>query len=159
MISVHRLLPLLLCLLFVPLVGCSPSGWLSGAAEADGGSAAGQQGVRKPAASGIGGPVAALEGFDGEIDPWGEIMGERVEPSRGYTLIGVADPAAVLVLDEDLAVEVDAVVREFSASGTGNRGSGQSGTAIYLAERFATAGGLGTTRFRFVGTAARVIAQ
>jgi len=109
---------------------------------------------------GLEGPVAALEGFEGELDPWGDRVGQRVEPSLGYSLLAVAKPPAVIVLDEEFAADVDAVILEFSTSASGNVESGQSGTAIHIAERvFASAGGLGSTRFRLVGSAARVIPQ
>ena len=156
----RRLVPALLCLLLVSLAACSPSGELSGSADPGDSALDVEAGAQERTARGYEGPVAALEGFEGELDPWGDRGGQRVEPNPGYSMVGVAKPPAVLVFDEGLAADVAAMLLEFSASGTGNIENGQSGTAIHIAERvFASAGGLGTTRFRLVGSATRVIPQ
>ena len=124
----------LLCIGLSTLAACGSAKDLSGTAD--------RGSVEESEAVVADGPVTALEGFDGALDPWGSAEGSRVVASKGYLLIGVADPAAVLVLDIKLSADVDAVVDAFRGSEqSGESGEAGRGIPVFLADSFASAGG------------------
>ncbi len=134
----------LLSLSLISLVACSPSDDLSGAAQS-----ASEEAVE--------GPVAALEGFDGDLESWGQKEGKQIVAASGFSLFGVSKPAAILVLDTQATKDIDSVIEAYNASDA--MAPAVTGTSIYYVEVFASEGGLGTTRFRLVGSATRVIPE